>query len=148
MRAVVNGSAHSQVNPRTGRAVAWVPAAELSERICEAAWQGGDPGLLFLDRINRDNPLPARGRIEATNPCGEVPLLPYESCNLGSVSLPRFVTGGRVDFGRLGAAVHLAVRFLDDVIEVSCYPLAELEHAARAARKVGAGGDGPGRAAG
>jgi ribonucleoside-diphosphate reductase alpha chain len=139
MRAVLNGSAHSLVNPRTGRAVARVPAAELFGRICEAAWQSGDPGLLFTDRINRDNPLPALGRIEATNPCGEVPLLPYESCNLGSINLSRFVTGGRVDFRRLGAAVHLAVRFLDDVIEVSRYPLAELEHAARAARKVGLG---------
>jgi len=139
MRAVLNGSAHSLVNPRTGRAVAQVPAAQLFGRLCEAAWQGGDPGLLFTDRINRDNPLPALGRIEATNPCGEVPLLPYESCNLGSVNLCRFVTRGRVDFGRLGAAVHLAVRFLDDVIEVSRYPLAELEHEARAARKVGLG---------
>lgn len=139
MRAVQNGSAHSLVNPRTGRAVARMPAAQLFERICEAAWQGGDPGLLFTYRINRDNPLPGLGRIEATNPCGEVPLLAYESCNLGSVNLPRFVTGGRVDFRRLGAAVHQAVRFLDDVIEVSRYPLAELEHAARAARKVGLG---------
>jgi ribonucleoside-diphosphate reductase alpha chain len=139
MRAVMNGSAHSLVNPRTGRTVARVPARELFGRICEAAWQAGDPGLLFTDRINRDNPLPALGRIEATNPCGEVPLLPYESCNLGSINLPRFVTAGRVDFRRLGAAVHLAVRFLDDVIDVSRYPLAELEDAARAARKVGLG---------
>lgn len=139
MRAVMNGSAHSLVNPRTGRVVARVPAAELFERICEAAWQTGDPGLLFTDRINRDNPLPTQGRIEATNPCGEVPLLPYESCNLGSINLPRFVTAGRVDLQRLGHAVGLAVRFLDDVIEVSSYPLAELEHAARATRKVGLG---------
>jgi ribonucleoside-diphosphate reductase alpha chain len=139
MRAVVNGSAHTLVNPRTGRAVAQVPAAQLFGRICEAAWQGGDPGLLFTDRINRDNPLPALGRIEATNPCGEVPLLAYESCNLVSINLPRFITGGQVDFRRLGAAVHLAVRFLDDVIDVSRYPLAELEQAARAVRKVGLG---------
>jgi ribonucleoside-diphosphate reductase alpha chain len=139
MRAVVTGSAHRLVNPRTGRTVARVPAAQLFERICEAAWQGGDPGLLFTDRINCDNPLPALGRIEATNPCGEVPLLPYESCNLGSVNVARFVTGGRVDFRRLSAAVQLAVRFLDDVIDVSRYPLAELEQASRATRKVGLG---------
>ena len=139
MRAVARGGQHRLVNPRTGRGVARLPAAELFERICAAAWRDGDPGLLFTDRINRDNPLPALGRIEATNPCGEVPLLPYESCNLGSLNLARFVTGGLVDFGRLRAAVHLAVRFLDDVIEVSRYPVAELEGPARAARKVGLG---------
>jgi len=139
MRAVTRGGRHSLVNPRTGRVTAMVPAAELFDRICQAAWAGGDPGLLFTDRINRDNPLPSLGRIEATNPCGEVPLLPHESCNLGSLNLARFVTGGRVDLGRLRAAVHLAVRFLDDVIEVSRYPVPELEGPARAARKVGLG---------
>ncbi len=139
MRAVTQRGQHTLVSPRTGRVVARVPAAELFERISQAAWLGGDPGLLFTDRINRDNPLPSLGRIEATNPCGEVPLLPYESCNLGSLNLARFVTGGRVDFGRLRAAVHLGVRFLDDVIEVSHYPVAELEGPARAARKVGLG---------
>ncbi len=139
MRAVTRGGWHSLINPRTGRVVARVAAAELFEAICEAAWQGGDPGLLFTDRINAGNPLPSLGRIEATNPCGEVPLLPYESCNLGSLNLARFVTGQRVDYPRLRAAVDLAVRFLDDVIEVSHYPVPELEGPARAARKVGLG---------
>lgn len=139
MRAVTQGAQHRLVSPRTGRVVARVPAAELFERICEAAWRGGDPGLLFTDRINQGNPLPSLGRIEATNPCGEVPLLPYESCNLGSLNLARFVTGGQLDFGRLRAGVHLAVRFLDDVIDVSRYPVPELEGPARAARKVGLG---------
>lgn len=139
MHAVAHGGRHSLVNPRTGRVVARVPAAGLFERICQAAWAGGDPGLLFPDRINRDNPLPSLGRIEATNPCGEVPLLPYESCNLGSLNLARFATGGRVDLGRLRAVVQLAVRFLDDVIEVSRYPVPELAGPARAARKVGLG---------
>ncbi|HCU93009.1 MAG TPA: adenosylcobalamin-dependent ribonucleoside-diphosphate reductase [Actinobacteria bacterium] len=139
MRAVTQGAQHRLVSPRTGRVVARLPAAELFERICEAAWRGGDPGLLFTDRINRGNPLPSLGRIEATNPCGEVPLLPYESCNLGSLNLARFVTGGQVDFGRLRAGVHLAVRFLDDVIDVSRYPVPALEGPARAARKVGLG---------
>lgn len=139
MRAVVRGARHSLVNPRTGRVVAKVPAAALFDRICQAAWAGGDPGLLFTDRINRRNPLPSLGRIEATNPCGEVPLLPYESCNLGSLNLARFAADGGVDFGRLSAAVHLAVRFLDDVIEVSRYPVPELAEPARAARKIGLG---------
>jgi len=139
MRAVTRAGPHRLVNPRTGRVTATVGAAELFDRICAAAWADGDPGLLFTDRINRDNPLPSLGRIEATNPCGEVPLLPYESCNLGSLNLARFVAGGRVDFARLRAAVRLAVRFLDDVIDVSRYPVPELEGPARAARKVGLG---------
>ena len=139
MRAVTRACRHRLVNPRTGRVTATVGAAELFGRICAAAWAGGDPGLLFTDRINRDDPLPSLGRIEATNPCGEVPLLPYESCNLGSLNLARFVAGGRVDFARLRAAVRLAVRFLDDVIDVSRYPVPELEGPARAARKVGLG---------
>lgn len=139
LRAVEKSGAHQLVSPRTGRAVGRVPAAELFDRICAAAWQGGDPGLLFLDRINRDNPLPGLGRIEATNPCGEVPLLPYESCNLGSLNLARFVKEGSVDYARLGRVVALAVRFLDDVIDVSRFPFAELEGPAHAARKVGLG---------
>ena len=111
MRAVTRDGRHRLVNPRTGRVTATVSAAELFDRICAAAWAGGDPGLLFTDQINRDNPLPSLGRIQATNPCGEVPLLPYESCNLGSLNLARFAAGGRVDFARLRAAVRLAVRF-------------------------------------
>ncbi|HVA30579.1 MAG TPA: adenosylcobalamin-dependent ribonucleoside-diphosphate reductase [Gaiellaceae bacterium] len=136
MRAAAAGGSHRLVNPRTGRAVANVPARELFELIVEAAWQSGDPGLLFLDRVNRANPLRGLGRIEATNPCGEVPLLPYESCNLGSLNLSRFVAAGRVDWQRLDETVQLAVRFLDDVIDVNRYPFLELERASRAARKV------------
>jgi len=139
LRAVARGDTHRLVNPRTGRVVARVPAADLFEEICASAHACGDPGLLFVDAINRANPLPTLGRIEATNPCGEVPLLPYESCNLGSINLARFVRDGRVDWERLTEVVHLAVRFLDDVIDVSRYPVPELERAARASRKVGLG---------
>lgn len=139
MRAVVRDGFHRLVNPRTGKQAGRVRARELFDAICEAAWASGDPGLLFLDRINRDNPLPGRGRIRATNPCGEVPLLPYESCNLGSVNLARFVRGGRIDWDGLADVVELAVRFLDDVIDVSRYPVPELADAARASRKVGLG---------
>jgi ribonucleoside-diphosphate reductase alpha chain len=139
VRAVVRDGPHRLVNPRTGRTVGRMPARELFDAICEAAWQSGDPGLLFLDRINRDNPLPSRGRIRATNPCGEVPLLPYESCNLGSVNLARFVRDGRIDWAALTDVVALAVRFLDDVIDVSRYPFPELADAARASRKIGLG---------
>jgi ribonucleoside-diphosphate reductase alpha chain len=122
-----------------GRATRAATSPELFDRICAAAWAGGDPGLLFTDRIGRDNPLPSLGRIEATNPCGEVPLLPYESCNLGSLNPARFAVGGRMDSARLRAAARLAVRFLDDVIDVSHYPVPELAGPTRAARKVGLG---------
>jgi ribonucleoside-diphosphate reductase alpha chain len=139
MRAVVRGGDHRLVHPRTGRTVARVPAADLFDTICESAHAGGDPGLLFLDAVNRADPLPGEGPIEATNPCGEVPLRPYESCNLGSVNLARFVAGGDVDWDRLAGTVRLAVRFLDDTIEVARYPFPELEEAARATRRVGLG---------
>lgn len=139
LRAVERGGTHRLVNPRTGKTVARVPAAELFAAICEAAHACGDPGLVFLDTINRANPLRSLGRIEATNPCGEVPLLPYESCNLGSINLARMISHGRVDWDRLSEVAGLAVRFLDDVIDVSRYPFAELAAATRATRKIGAG---------
>ena len=110
------------VNPRTGRTVARMPAAELFDAICEAAHACGDPGLVFLDTINRANPVPALGRIEATNPCGEVRLLPYGSCNLCSINLARLIADGRVDWNRLSEFVGVALRFLDDLIDVSRYP--------------------------
>jgi len=139
MRAVERGGRHRLVNPRTGRVVARVSAGDLFDLIAEQAWRSGDPGLLFLDRVNRANPVPAQGWIEATNPCGEVPLHPYESCNLGSLNLARFVADGRLDWERLGKTARLAVRFLDDVIDANRYPLPELEEAAKATRKVGLG---------
>lgn len=139
MRAVDRGGDLRLTNPRTGRMAARVPAARLFDDIAESAWATGDPGLLFVDRVNRDNPVPCQGRIEATNPCGEVPLLPHESCNLGSVNLARMVAGGKVDWGRLRATVRLAVRFLDDVIEVNRYPTPEIAAATTATRKIGLG---------
>lgn len=139
LRAVERNGLHRLVNPRTGKIVARMPAAELFDAICKAAHAGGDPGLVFLDTINRANPVPGRGRIEATNPCGEVPLLPYESCNLGSINLARMLADGRVDWDRLEEVAGVAVRFLDDVIDVSRYPFPELGEAARATRKIGLG---------
>jgi ribonucleoside-diphosphate reductase alpha chain len=139
MRAAEEDRAYGLVNPRTGRTVRRLSARQLLRRIAEQAWHGGEPGLLFTDAVNQGNPLPNRGRIEATNPCGEVPLAPFESCNLGSVNLARFVTNGRLDESRLREVVRLAVRFLDDVIDVARYPEADLETAARDARKIGLG---------
>ncbi|GAB93912.1 putative ribonucleotide reductase [Gordonia rhizosphera NBRC 16068] len=139
LRAVERGATHRLVNPRTHKTVARVSAADLFGAICEAAHACGDPGLLFLDAINRANPLPHRGRIEATNPCGEVPLLPHESCNLGSINLARMCAHGTVDWDRLTAVTTEAVRFLDDVIDVNVYPFGELADASHASRKVGLG---------
>ncbi|MBS9535740.1 adenosylcobalamin-dependent ribonucleoside-diphosphate reductase [Mycobacterium sp. M1] len=139
MRAVERGGTHRLVNPRTGRTVGKVPAVELFDALCTAAHSCGDPGLLFLDAINRANPVPDAGRIEATNPCGEVPLLPYESCNLGSINLARMTRDGDVDWDRLTHVAELGVRFLDDVIDVNVYPFPELAAASRATRKIGLG---------
>lgn len=127
------------INPRTGAIVREISAKGLLKDIAVQAWQTGEPGILFLDTINRANPLPCAGRIEATNPCGEVPLVAYESCNLGSIALPRFISEGRLDTDRLADTVAVAVRFLDDVIDMANYPAPELAVAAHATRKIGLG---------
>ena len=112
---------------------------DLFDAIAEAAWAVGDPGLLFLDEINRHNPVPALGPIEATNPCGEQPLLSYESCTLGSINLAAFSDGVNVDWQRLKSTIRDAVVFLDNVIDANCYPLPEIEAATRKTRKIGLG---------
>jgi ribonucleoside-diphosphate reductase alpha chain len=139
LRGAVEHRSHELVNPRTGRVVATVPAGHLFDAIVEHAWRTGEPGLLFLDRVNAADPLSSQGRIVATNPCGEVPLRAYESCNLGSIDLARFVRDGVIDGVRLDETVRLAVRFLDDVIDVSRYPEPALGLAARRSRRVGLG---------
>jgi ribonucleoside-diphosphate reductase alpha chain len=143
MDAVRHDRSHELVDPQTGRVGGRVRAREVFHDIVQAAWEVGDPGLLFADTIERGNPTPHLGRLEATNPCGEIPLLPYESCNLGSVNLARVLAGEgaatAIDFERLESVVRDAVRFLDDVIEVNRYPIAEIERATRATRKIGLG---------
>lgn len=126
-------------NPRTGRAVRAVDPKLLFETMVEAAWATGDPGLVFLDRINEHNPTPPLGRIEATNPCGEQPLLPYESCTLGSINLAALATNSGLDWEKLSAVIQDAVVFLDNVIEANVYPLDEIRRAARRTRKIGLG---------
>jgi ribonucleoside-diphosphate reductase alpha chain len=137
--AYAAGEAYDLVNPRTGEAVDRVRAADLLDRIAERAWATGDPGLLFLDTINEHNPTPTLGRIEATNPCGEVPLLPYEACVLGSIDLGRHTDGEAVDWDRLRETVHLGVRALDDAIEASTFPVPEIAEAVAETRKIGLG---------
>lgn len=130
-------------HPVTGHVVDTLPARKIFDEMVESAWQTGDPGLLFLDAINRANPTPQLGVIEATNPCGEVPLLPYESCNLGSINLPRMLDhqngSTTMDWVKLAITVHHAVRFLDNVIEVNHYPVPPIADISRANRKLGLG---------
>lgn len=116
-----------------------LPAREIFEAIVEHAWANGEPGLIFLDRINKDNPTPQIGEIEATNPCGEQPLLPYEACNLGSINLSQLVLNSEIDWRHLEDIVFWATRFLDNVVEVSIFPLEEITKLAKGNRKIGLG---------
>jgi ribonucleoside-diphosphate reductase alpha chain len=143
MAAVERNDRYPLRHPGTARTVFLASAREIFDAIVSAAWQTGDPGLVFDDAINRDNPTPHLGRLEATNPCGELPLLPHEACTLGSLNLAHMVTPGTphgtVDWERLGRTVRLAVRFLDDVVEINRHPLPEIERVSRGNRKIGLG---------
>ena len=127
------------VNPHTRQEAGRLNARHIFDAIVKSAWKTGDPGLIFLDAINRTNPTPLVGKIEATNPCGEQPLLPYESCNLGSINVSHFVRDGQIEFEKLQGIVHLAVRFLDDVIDSSHYPIPQIAERTKASRKIGLG---------
>ena len=139
MDAVRNDASFSLVNPRNGKSTGSVRARELFDRIVESAWHNGEPGVLFLDRINEGNPTPKLGEIESTNPCGEQPLLPYESCNLGSLNLAKVYRDGEIDFDKLRELARLGVHFLDNVIDANRYPLPQIEAMTRGNRKIGLG---------
>lgn len=139
MEAVKNNADFPLVNPRNMKIVKTVPASELFDKIAISAWQSGDPGLVFIDEINRRNPTPQLGLIKSTNPCGEVPLYNFESCNLGSINLTKIVKDGIIDWDQLRLLVDLGVRFLDDVIDANKYPLADIDMATKLNRKIGLG---------
>jgi len=139
MEAVQKNQFYELVHPRTRSATSKLKARKVFDLICQTAWRCGDPGIIFIDEINRKNPLLQIGRIEATNPCGEQPLLPYESCNLGSLNLSRMLNHQGVDWEKLRDRVRLAVEFLDNVIEVNHYPSPEVEKMTKANRKIGLG---------
>ncbi|MFZ2070964.1 MAG: adenosylcobalamin-dependent ribonucleoside-diphosphate reductase [Halobacteriota archaeon] len=127
------------INPRTAEEVQREEASDVFNEIVTCAWKLGDPGIIFLDELNRHNSTPAVGEIEATNPCGEQPLLPYESCNLGSINVSKFVKNREIDWERLEEVVWLSTKFLDNVIDVNQYPLREIEQITGANRKIGLG---------
>ena len=142
MERAARGAEYDLVNPRTREKAGSLDAGGVLDRICRAAWATGDPGIIFLDRINepRTNPTPYLGPIEATNPCGEQPLLPFEACVLGSVNLDHFAGDDGIEWERLGETVELAVRFLDDAVERSRYPVEEIERIHKYGnRKIGLG---------
>ena len=145
MQALADDGEYSLISPKSGEVVGRRNARELWQTMVENAWQNGDPGVIFIDRINagRANPVPGRGPIESTNPCGEQPLYSYDSCNLGSLNLAHFVVGGpgskAVDFERLGSTVHRCVHLLDNVIEMNRYPIEEIEETSLAIRRIGLG---------
>lgn len=139
MKAAEHNQEYDLINPKTKQPVNRINARTVYDLIVTMAWKNGEPGIVFLDRINRDNPTPSIGEIESTNPCGEQPLLPYEACNLGSINLGRFVEEGKVNYRRLKKVVHTAVHFLDNVIDMSLFPLPEITKMVKANRKVGLG---------
>ncbi len=139
MKALEEDSEYWLVNPRNKEKTGKLKAKDVWEMLIKSAWASGDPGVVFIDEINRHNPTPEVGRIESTNPCGEQPLLPYESCNLGSINLARMVEDGKINWEKLRNLIRKTVHFLDNVVDANKYPLKETAKITRANRKIGLG---------
>jgi ribonucleoside-diphosphate reductase alpha chain len=139
MESVKADGRYDLINPRTGKVTKTLRAKQVFDRAVKSAWKTGDPGFIFIDEINRYNPTPELGEIESTNPCGEQPLLPYESCNLGSINLSTMVRDGIIDWEKLKRTVHLGIHFLDNIIDVNKFPLPEIESITKGNRKIGLG---------
>jgi ribonucleoside-diphosphate reductase alpha chain len=139
MTAVEENGEYWLINPRNKERTARLNAKEVWDMMARSAWMSGDPGVIFIDEVNRHNPTPQVGKIESTNPCGEQPLLPYESCNLGSINLSAMVESGKISWEKLRHTIRNAVHFLDNVIDSNKYPLKEIEAITLANRKIGLG---------
>jgi ribonucleoside-diphosphate reductase alpha chain len=139
MEKLEAGGEYDLVNPRNGETTGRLSARKVWRRMAEMAWLTGDPGVVFIDRINRLHPVAHVGSIEATNPCGEQPLLPYESCNLGSINLKTVVRGGDIDWDELTRLVREGVQFLDGIIDANKYPIPQIQEITHANRKIGLG---------
>ncbi len=139
MKAVEKNATIELKNPRNNEVVRTVKARAIFDLLVYNAWKTGDPGIVFLDRLNKDNPTPHIGEIESTNPCGEQPLLPYEACNLGSINLDKMVKDNSINYDLLKDTVHKSVRFLDNVIDMSKFPLEEITNMVKSNRKIGLG---------
>jgi ribonucleoside-diphosphate reductase alpha chain len=139
MAALEAGTSYDLIHPKTGKVMGQLDARDVFRKIIHGAWKTGEPGVFFIDRANQYNPVPRLGSYEATNPCGEQPLLPYDVCNLGSINVGLFVKNGDVDWDRLRTAVHLCTHFLDNVIDANKYPLSEIDDLAKRIRRIGLG---------